>query len=261
MYTKITLSMYSKTILVVDDMSFFVKMASDCFRREQVNILTAKSGHEAVEIIKSKRPDLVLMDLYMPEGNGDEVCHEIKNNYSFKSIPIIIMTSSENQYDIELCRKAGCDDFIQKPFSPENVLEICKKYLNLAKWSGERLKINVPVRYGDNPQLQFSGTLGDISVGGIFLETEKLLANGTEVSIRFQLSPDYSPIQCRGRVSWVNSRINLKKGYASGMGIEFIDIKKMEILAIQSWMRKPGLDSNGPHLAGPFPVETVGSTQ
>ena len=69
--------MFSKTLLIVDDTPLFIRLAKDLFRREQVDILTAHSGPEAVEIAKHNKTDLILMDLYMTEGDGDDAAVRI----------------------------------------------------------------------------------------------------------------------------------------------------------------------------------------
>jgi CheY-like chemotaxis protein len=237
MFTKDILYMYSKTILIVDDGPLFLKMAKDFFRREQVDIVTATSGPEAADVFKKENPDLVFMDLYMTGGDGDEACKEIKSNYRLKSVPIVMMTSSDRPHDIERCRKAGCDDFIRKPFTREILLNTTRKFIKLPGWSGKRVKIKAPVKFGGNVEKLLTGALTDLSVGGFFLETDQLMPIGSELHIKLQLSRDFSPVQCKGKVVWLNRKINLKKDDASpGMGVEFIDIKKLDLLTIQGWM-------------------------
>ena len=132
--------MFSKTILLVDDTPLFIKIAKDFFRREQINILTANSGPEAVTIAKNEKPDLIFMDLYMIGGDGDLACKEIKNNINLKLIPIIMVTSSNNAKDSERCLTAGCNEIIHKPLKREEFLEISRKYLKFPAWSGKRSK-------------------------------------------------------------------------------------------------------------------------
>jgi Tfp pilus assembly protein PilZ len=139
------------------------------------------------------------------------------------------------------------------------MLAKCRKFLRFAKWSGERLKVNVAVHYSGSTQQSLTGNLGDISVGGIFLETERLMPIGAELNVAFKFSDDSPTIRCKGKVTWINSKENIKKGYSTGMGIEFMDIRKLDILVIQSWIGKnrPGGEGatflrpeNSPVLAG-----------
>ncbi len=237
MYTKNILSMYSKTILIADDTPLFVRLAKDLFRREQVDILIAQNGPEAVEIAKTTKTDLILMDLYMSGGDGDEACRQIKSGISMQSTPVIMMTSSNYPKDIERCLSAGCEEVIHKPLTRENVLQLCKKYLNFPGWSGKRSTIKMPARFGKTESEISLGTLLDISVGGVFLETEEFSSAGSELQLEFRLSHEKAPIRCKGRVAWVNRKDNFKKYATSGMGIEFVDIKKLDILSIQAWVR------------------------
>lgn len=238
MIVKDILYMFSKTILLVDDTPLFIKIAKDFFRREQINILTANSGPEAVTIAKSDKPDLIFMDLYMIGGDGDIACKEIKNNINLRLIPIIMVTSSNNPKDSERCTSAGCNEIIHKPLKREEFLEISRKYLKFPAWSGKRSQIKAPARFGTDHDKMFHGFLSDISVGGVFLETDRLLPVDTELYLEFQLDQNTQFKKCKGRVAWFNQKGSLKKGYPStGMGIQFTEIQKLDILSIQAWIR------------------------
>jgi Tfp pilus assembly protein PilZ len=83
-----------------------------------------------------------------------------------------------------------------------------------------------------------NGFLSDISVGGVFLETDELCQLETELHLEFQLYQGSAFKKCKGRVAWVNRTGSLKKDYATtGMGIEFIEINKLDILSIQALIR------------------------
>jgi CheY-like chemotaxis protein len=233
------LSMYSKTILLVDDVSLFTEMAKEFFRRDQVKLLTARSGPEAVAIIRATRPDIVFMDLFMPGGDGDVACQEIKSDNGLRSIPIVMLTSSSNPKDIERCQNAGCNGYIQKPLTRELVLETFKKYLKLPKWSGKRVKTNIQATFGVYSAKEFSGLVKDISIGGLYLETAQTLAANTAICLEFRLDNHQAPVVCKGRVAWLNTK-NTRQNTAgsTGMGIEFTDIKTLDLLTIQSWLSK-----------------------
>ena len=179
------------------------------------------------------------MDLYMLGGDGDAACREIKSDFTLKSTPVIIMTSSGTPNVVERCRQAGCDEMLHKPLTRENLLNVCKKFIKLPGWSGERVKIHIPVKYGETAEKSLSGTISDISVGGIFLETEKLPPIDSILHLEFQFSPNISPMQCQGRVAWVNRNLDrtiVPSG--QGMGVEFSNLKKLDLLAIMSWLGK-----------------------
>ena len=235
--------MYSKTVLLADDTPLFIRLAKDLFRRHQVDILVAQDGHEAVELVKEHKPNLVLMDLYMPGCNGDEACKQIKSSAVLRSIPVIMITSSDNPRDIERCLAAKCDQVFQKPLTMEHVRDINEKYLNLPGWSGKRVELGAVTKFHVVPEKPFTGSLLDISVGGVFLETAEFFPLNTELNLEFQLNQEKASIVCKGRVSWVNCEGNFKTYETQGVGLEFVDIKKLDILAIQAFVRtKTSLD-------------------
>ena len=237
MYSKKVLSMYSRTILVADDVPLFLEMAKEFFRREQVEVLTATSGREALDIVRRKAPDLVLLDLYMPGEDGDAVCRKIKDEYNLNSVPVVMMTSSDRSYDVQRCREAGCDEMIHKPLVRKQVLSVCRKFVKLPNWSGRRVATGIAATYGSDRDNLVQCVLTDISVGGVFLETDQPLPHGSELHLDFRLTGDLAPIRCRGKVAWVNSRAKLKNPDGTpGMGVEFLDIKRLDLLAIQSWL-------------------------
>lgn len=239
--TSNTLETDRATILIVDDWRLFLKMAEDIFRREPVNILKAKCGPEAVELVRQARPDLVFMDLYMSGGNGDDACREIKTDRELKTTPVVIVTSSDSAEDIERCRQAGCDDFIHKPFTRDELLATSRKFISFPEWSGKRAKATTLVKYGLDSKLAKEGLLTDISVGGIFLRTRELLPLETQIQLEFRLSHTSLPIQCRGRVAWVKPHTGLNpQDDGTGMGIELITLRPGDRLAIQSFIAQRG---------------------
>ena len=236
MFIKDTLFMYSKKILLVDDDSRHLAVAEDCFRREQVEIITAEDGLQAVTATRMEQPDLVLMELHMPDGDGDLACREIKHDPRFKLTPIVMMTEDAAPEDVARCFAAGCDDVIHKPLTRSALLDVSKRLVKFPGWSGKRAPIKAPVKATSETLRSSAMTLADISVGGVFMETDDLLPVGAELNFQFQLNPERE-LSCRGRVAWVNGGGKQRKASAStGMGVEFIDIKKLDILSIQAWV-------------------------
>jgi len=235
MFTKKVLSMYSKTILIVDDWQLFQEMIEDIFRREQVTILKAKSGPDALEVIRKERPDLVFMDLFMTGGNGDDACREIKSDPDLQATPIIMVTSSDNPDDAARCRQTGCDALIRKPFTREELRDVSRKFIEFPEWSGKRARIKTRVKYGMTPEELGEGILTDISVGGIYLETENVLPIGSKFQLEFRPAQHSGFIRCTGRVAWNGRKLRQQQeGAFPGMGIEFVDIKKLDLLTIQA---------------------------
>ncbi len=239
MFTKETLFMYSKKILFVDDTPMFIRLAQDFFRREQVEILTARNGAEAMAVARQERPDLIFMDLYMPGPDGDEICRELKKDFNLRSTPIVMVTSSNRPEDMRRCREAGCDDLVHKPMDREDFLNASRKFITFPQWSGKRAKISLPVNFTRGHGEPMTAVLRDLSVGGVFMETDEPLIIDTSLALEFRLKPDFPLISCKGRVAWLNREFNLRKNYTRpGAGLEFVDIKKIDLFHIQAMIKR-----------------------
>ena len=108
-----------KTILVVDDQVEVRELVEVTLMSEDYQILQAQGGEEAVEIARTERPDLIIMDIMMPGRiDGVEATRVLKSDPDTKACPIIMLTSKGQQEDQERGRKAGADDYFIKPFSP-----------------------------------------------------------------------------------------------------------------------------------------------
>jgi two-component system cell cycle response regulator len=105
----------SARILVVDDILPNVKLLEAKLKAEYYTVLTAYSGKEALEIIGRERPDLILLDIMMPEMDGFEVCRRIKANPETEHIPVVMVTALTDSADRVNGLQAGADDFLTKP--------------------------------------------------------------------------------------------------------------------------------------------------
>jgi len=103
-----------KTILVVDDEKDIVDLLSYNLTKEGFNVITARNGQEALDRVKQK-PDLVILDVMMPEMNGLQVIQEMKKNKSTVSIPVILLTAKGSETDEIVGLEVGADDYIVKP--------------------------------------------------------------------------------------------------------------------------------------------------
>lgn len=114
--------MLKKKILVIDDNELIVKMISDILKMEKYNVVIAKSGEEGLAKVASEKPDLVLLDVVLPEMNGFEVCRILREDESNNLMPIIMLTSQCNEDDKLTGLELGADDYIIKPFNPRELV-------------------------------------------------------------------------------------------------------------------------------------------
>ena len=121
--------MKQKKVLVVDDEPFICRSLSFVLRKENYEVLEARNGEEALEAIRTHRPDLVFLDVMMPKVNGFEVTKLVKSDPELKNTKIILLTAKGQDSDRETGRKLGADDYMTKPFSPTKILERARQIL------------------------------------------------------------------------------------------------------------------------------------
>lgn len=109
-------------ILIVDDVMSNVLLLKVLLSNEKFNIVTAMNGHDALEQVKSENPDLVLLDVMMPDMSGFEVAQRLKADELTKEIPIIFLTALNSTADIVKGFQVGGNDFISKPFNKEELI-------------------------------------------------------------------------------------------------------------------------------------------
>ena len=109
-------------ILVVDDEAHITQLIEQTLEDLEdngVELLIAKNGEEALEIIEKEKPQLVFLDVMMPKVNGFEVCNTVKNEWKMTNIYVIMLTAKGQELDKEKGKEVGADMYITKPFDPD----------------------------------------------------------------------------------------------------------------------------------------------
>ena len=119
-----------KTILIVEDNDLNMKLFNDLLQAHGYNTLQTKDGREVIKLAQENRPDLILMDIQLPEISGLEITKVIKADEDLKSIPVIAVTAFAMKGDEEKIRGGGCEGYIAKPISVPNFLETVAKFLD-----------------------------------------------------------------------------------------------------------------------------------
>ncbi len=231
--------MAEKKILFVDDMELFLELEQSLFNRDEIDMLVARNGQEALEAVRREKPDLVFMDLFMPVMNGDEACRLIKSDPLLKKTPVVIITMTANDADLERCRLAGCDDIINKPLDRHQVLEVTARYLSLSGRQAPRIPARIRVSFTlDGTREVLSDYSINLSSGGIFLETDQIFAPGTPLHLEFALTDPQRIIACGGRIAWVNyPEDKLKPHLPCGLGIQFIGLRLEDVEALRHYIQ------------------------
>ena len=122
-----------ETILIVEDEKDIVKMLDYNLKKEGYKVIVANDGEDALDMAKSRQPDLILLDLMLPGLDGLEVCKELKNERKTKSIPVIMLTAKAQESDKVVGLELGADDYVTKPFSPRELIARMKAVLRRGK--------------------------------------------------------------------------------------------------------------------------------
>ncbi len=117
-----------KTILVADDDSDTLALVSDLLE-SHCNILTSDNGSECLEIARDVRPDLILMDIHMPEMSGSEVCRQLRANHDTASIPVIFISSDDRREQLRLGKQVGANECLEKPLDEKQLIAKINRFL------------------------------------------------------------------------------------------------------------------------------------
>ncbi|OIO33845.1 MAG: DNA-binding response regulator [Candidatus Omnitrophica bacterium CG1_02_40_15] len=138
--------MAKEKILIIEDEKDIVKMLDYNLKKEGFKALSANNGEDGLDIARKENPDLILLDLMLPEMDGLEVCKAVKNDTKTAHIPIIILTAKAQEADKIVGLELGADDYMTKPFSPRELIARIKAVLRRLK---EKDKLPEALKIGD----------------------------------------------------------------------------------------------------------------
>lgn len=119
----------TKTVLIVEDNELNMKLFNDLLEAHGYATLKTSHGIEAMELARAHKPDLILMDIQLPEVSGLEVTRWLKADDELKSIPVIAITAFAMKGDEERIREGGCEAYMSKPISVSKFIATVKTYL------------------------------------------------------------------------------------------------------------------------------------
>ena len=120
----------SKTILIVEDNELNMKLFNDLLQAHGYETMQTKDGREVMGLVRERRPDLILMDIQLPEVSGLDITRMLKDDAEFRDIPVIAVTAFAMKGDEEKIREGGCEGYIAKPISVASFLQTISKFLN-----------------------------------------------------------------------------------------------------------------------------------
>ena len=119
----------AKTILIVEDNELNMKLFNDLLEAHGYGTLQTRNGVEAVDLARKHKPNLILMDIQLPEVSGLQVTQWIKDDEELRHIPVIAITAFAMKGDEEKIRQGGCEAYLSKPISVVKFLETVRNYL------------------------------------------------------------------------------------------------------------------------------------
>jgi CheY-like chemotaxis protein/Tfp pilus assembly protein PilZ len=226
-------------ILLSDGDKVFLELCKTYLRKSGASVLTCQNGKEALDIIRNKRPHLVIMASEMAMISGLECCKTVKMDESLHAIPVLLTLSSGKKGEIERCRQAECDDVLLKPINRHTFYSVIKKYVTLNKRTAPRFQASFPVNWETEDGQRNCGFTVDVSTKGLFVETDHKVSVNSIVNLNFTLPASDVEVNCRARVSWVNRKdSSLKPVFPAGLGLEFVDLSEEYSSYISEYIRK-----------------------
>lgn len=154
----------SKKVLVVEDEQDIAQLVTHYLEKEGFRTIKALNGLEAIKKVKEDKPDLVVLDLMLPELSGLEVCRRLRSAPNTAMLPIVMLTAKAEESDTLVGLELGADDYVTKPFSPKTLVARIKSLFRRVDRTADRKPT--------------SGTYGPLSLD---LTRHEVKLNGTEV--------------------------------------------------------------------------------
>jgi CheY-like chemotaxis protein len=227
----------SLKILLVDDVAFFRDVMRDYFKRTPATIMMAASGQEAIDTSLRDSPDLIYMDVAMPEMSGIEACRNIKAQPILNKIPVLLVFTPDRDATVAEVEASGCDGYLAKPFAREAFLNLGHRHLFDIERRERRVPCQMTVDFSINGE-EFQGRGVDISLNGFYVEFRNEIPPNSRIRASFLLpTTSADKIEAFGRITWINQgfpRQNLT--LPQGFGVEIQSIEKGSVEVIRRYL-------------------------
>ncbi len=223
-----------RNILVVDEFQFFRDFAALTLARLGC-VLTSGSSMEALELARRERPDLIIVDLHMPDLDGEGFCKVMRQDSTLAKIPVVVMSASDLPSDRARALRAGANDLLSKLLNRAEFLNEVERYLrDGGPGRLPRIKLETPVRIRCERE-EHPGTLRNLSRAGLFVETRFTPLPGSEVYVEMELPELPRVIQVSARVIW---RKTPQDNQTGGMGLHFLEMDGDSARALETYVNQ-----------------------
>lgn len=226
-----------KKVLLVDDVHLILELEKAFLKGLPVDIIVARNGAEALELVRREHPDLIYLDLNMPVMDGPTCCRALKADPATSGIPVIMVTTAGREQDELMCRSSGCDDYITKPINGKLFLDKGRKCIADFERRKRRYNFSANVQFLENGEPKH-GMISDISKGGLFMSVphDSMPDDPVDLAFSIPVGGNNILVAARGRVAWENRGDAPKKpAYPAGVGVEFTDIDPSIVIMIESF--------------------------
>ncbi len=229
-----------KKIIVIDDIKSSLKKKESFLNRSNIEIFTATSNEEALNIHKAEKVDLIITNLDMPEMSGEEFCSVIRKSEELCKVSIIIV-SSNSKSDIERTSQCRANAFITMPVNPSVLFEKSHRLLNIPRREHYRAPISVKVdgKYESRPFLCHSE---NISASGMLFITDKILSQGDIIVCSFVL-PDSKHIITDAEI--IRAVKKITEFDVNQYGIRFSNLAAEARYVIEAFVKKTSKGMKG----------------
>ncbi|MBL8115040.1 MAG: response regulator [Acidobacteria bacterium] len=217
-------------ILLVDDTRHFLDLEATFLGRAECRIFTAGTGLEAIRIARRELPDLILLDIEMPEMNGLQACRILKSDAATQRIPVIMLTSMKME---EEARRAGAEHYLRKPIDEPRFLAEVKRFVPIKERDEERLDLTAPVTWWRDGE-PASGIMVNLSKSGFLVESADPPPVGARLAVSFTLPNDFSGKTIAAEVMVVRGASESVRGY----GCRFFQISQSARQVLESFFER-----------------------
>jgi two-component system phosphate regulon response regulator PhoB len=196
----------SEHILIIDDEPDIVELLDYNLRQAGYTVVNARDGASAIATVRRHRPDLIVLDLMLPDIPGIEVCRRLRRESASESIPILMLTARTEEIDRVVGFEVGADDYVTKPFSPREIVLRVQALLRRSKPKGEMV-----------PLLRIGLLEIDVPRHRVIVEGEDIPLTALEFKLLFDLASR------RGRVQSRDDLLERVWGYVPGIETRTVD--------------------------------------
>jgi two-component system phosphate regulon response regulator PhoB len=175
-------------ILVVEDERDIAALVAYHLTREGYSVRTVGTGSEALDAVSAQRPDLVVLDLMLPEWSGYDILQEMKRKPDMAEVPVVVLTARREEADRIKGLELGADDYVTKPFSPQELVLRIGAVLR---------RVQAPSVAGSGRTLRGGGILVDLAAMRVTVEGEDLELTPTEYRLLVSLMERRGRVQSR----------------------------------------------------------------